>query len=75
MAIGGFIFFRIGMAYRKKVAEGKINSAEEEAIRIVNEALKTAESKKKESLVGTPVLGVKNIPSSCSPTFLLCSIS
>ncbi len=51
LAIGGFVFFKIGEAYRKKVAEGKINSAEEEAIRIVNEALKTAEAKKKESLV------------------------
>ncbi len=51
LALGGFIFFKVGVAYRKKVAEGKINSAEEEAIRIVNEALKTAEAKKKESLV------------------------
>ena len=51
LLIGGFVFFRVGVAHRKRVAESKIHSAEEEAIRIVNEALKNAESKKKEALV------------------------
>ncbi len=41
----------IGYAYRKKVAEREIGSAEEEATRIINESIKTAESKKREALV------------------------
>lgn len=41
----------IGVLYRKRVAEAKIGSAEQEAARIVNEAIKTAENKKKESLL------------------------
>ncbi len=41
----------LGYFYRKKIAEGKIGSAEEEAKRIVNTAIKTAETKKKEALI------------------------
>ena len=44
----GFVF---GNLYRKKVAEAKIGSANEEALRIVNQAVQTAESKKKESIL------------------------
>ena len=40
-----------GVLYRKKVAEKEIISAEEEAKRIINEAIKGAESKKREALV------------------------
>ena len=40
-----------GYTYRKKVAEHEISSAEEEATRIINESIKTAESKKREALV------------------------
>ena len=40
-----------GIWYRKKVAEKEIISAEEEAKRIINEAIKGAESKKREALV------------------------
>ncbi len=36
----------VGVLYRKKVAEKEIISAEEEAKRIINEAIKSAESKK-----------------------------
>ena len=43
--------FAAGVMYRKKVAEREITSAEEEARRIVNEAIKSAESKKREALV------------------------
>lgn len=43
--------FFMGVSYRRKVAEAEMGSAEEEAKRIVSDALKTAESKKKESLV------------------------
>ena len=40
-----------GVLYRKKVAEKEIISAEEEAKRILNEAIRSAESKKREALV------------------------
>ncbi len=43
--------FFMGVAYRKKVAENAIGSAEKEAKKIVNDALKTCESKKKEMLL------------------------
>ena len=45
------IAFVLGIIYRKKVAEREITSAEEEAKRIINEAIKSAESKKREALV------------------------
>ena len=41
----------ITVTYRKKVAEAKIGSAEEKAREIIDEALKTAETKKRESLL------------------------
>ena len=43
--------FFIGINYRKRVAEAEIGGAEEEAKRIVNDAAKAAESKKKEALL------------------------
>ena len=43
--------FPIGIQYRKKVAEKEISSAEEEATRILNEAIKSSESKKREVLL------------------------
>ena len=43
--------FGAGTMYRKKVAEREISSAEDEAKRIINEAIKNAESKKREALV------------------------
>lgn len=45
------IAFPLGILYRKNVAEKEIGSAETEATRIVNEAIKSAESKKREALV------------------------
>lgn len=47
----GVLGFAIGNLYRKKVAEAKIGSANEEALRIVNQAVQTAESKKKEAIL------------------------
>ncbi|MBR2953497.1 MAG: ribonuclease Y [Clostridia bacterium] len=47
----GALGFVIGGVYRKKVAEAKIGSANEEALRIVNQAVQTAESKKKEAIL------------------------
>jgi len=41
----------IGIVYRKKVAEATIGSAQQEAARIVNDAVSKAESKKKESIL------------------------
>ena len=45
------VFFLAGIAYRKKVAEREIGSAETEATRIINEAIKGGENKKREMLV------------------------
>ena len=45
------VFFAAGVLYRKKVAEKQIGSAEEEARRIINEAIKGGESKKREMLL------------------------
>lgn len=39
-----------GILYRKKVGEREISSAEEEAKRIINDAIKTAEAKNREAL-------------------------
>ena len=51
LVVGLVIFFPTGMMYRKKVAEGKIGSAEKEAEQIKAEARKSAEAKKKEILL------------------------
>lgn len=45
------IAVKCGISYRKKVAEAEIGSAEEEARKIVNNALKASEAKKKEALI------------------------
>ena len=50
-AIASFISFRIGYNRRKSDAEAEIGSAEQESRRIVNDALKVAESKKREALL------------------------
>ena len=49
--IGAITFFIVGVAYRKKVAEREIGSAETEATRIINEAIRGGESKKREMLL------------------------
>lgn len=45
------VAFLLGIAYRKKKYEHAIGSAEDEARRIVSEAMKTAETKKRESIL------------------------
>ncbi len=45
------IAFRLGIIYRKKIAEAEIGSAEEQAKKILNDAIKTSEAKKKEALI------------------------
>ncbi len=49
--IVGLIFFKIGIAYRKKVAETEIGNAEEQALKIINDAHKNAKAKEKEIVV------------------------
>lgn len=51
IAAAGAVAFKLGISYRKKVAEAEIGSAEEEAKKIVSDAFKTAESQKREALV------------------------
>ena len=43
--------FGIGVLYRKKVAEREIGSAEVEATRLINDAIRSGESRKKEMLL------------------------
>ena len=49
--VGIAVGFFIGMVYRKKVAEREIGSAEMEATRLINEAIRSGESRKKEMLL------------------------
>lgn len=49
--IAGIIAFKAGVSHRKKIAEAAIGSAEEEAKRIMSDALNAAESKKKDILL------------------------
>ena len=49
--VGIAIGFISGITYRKKVAEREIGSAEAEATRIINEAIRSGESRKKEMLL------------------------
>ena len=49
--VGLLIGVIIGIAYRKKIAEGKVGVAEERANKIVEDAVKDAEAKKKEILL------------------------
>ncbi len=49
--VSAVVSFVAGTTYRKKVAEKEIGSAEEEARRIINEAIKGGENKKREMLL------------------------
>ncbi len=51
LIVGAAIMFPIAVTYRKRTAEKEIGSAEEEAKRIINESIKSAENKKREMLV------------------------
>ena len=51
IAVGLGTGFGIGIVYRKKVAEREIGSAEAEATRLINEAIRSSESRKKEMLL------------------------
>ncbi len=51
LVVGLIIGVPVGIQRRKAAAEREIGSAEDEAKRIINEAIKSAESKKREALV------------------------
>ena len=51
IVVTAIVAFPLGIQWRKRVAEKEISSAEEEAKRIINESIKSAESKKREALV------------------------
>ena len=50
-AVAGALGFYLGGENRKRTAEAKIGSAEEEAKRIVNDAIKAAERKRRETII------------------------
>jgi len=45
------VMFAVGIVYRKRVGEREIGSAEAEATRIINEAIRSGENRKKEMLL------------------------
>ena len=49
--IFGLIAFRLGVNYRKKVAESEIGSAEEQARKILSDAAYDADTRKKETII------------------------
>ena len=49
--VAAAIAFFAGVSYRRKTAEAKIGSAEEEAKRLINDAMKAAQQKLKEALI------------------------
>ncbi|MBE6696038.1 MAG: ribonuclease Y [Ruminococcaceae bacterium] len=51
IAVGLIIGALVGIAYRKKIAEAKIGSAEEQAKKILEDSIRNAEARKKEILV------------------------
>lgn len=51
LLVGAGIMFPVAVNYRKRTAEKEIGSAEEEAKRIINESIKSAENKKREMMV------------------------
>ena len=58
--ITALIVWNAAISYRKKVVESKIGSAEEKAREIIDEAMKTAEAKKREGLLEVKEEALKN---------------
>ena len=50
-AVLALVSFFAGITYRKRVGEREIGSAEQEATRLINEAIRSGESRKKELLL------------------------
>ncbi len=51
LVVLNIVSFRAGVAYRKKIAEAEFGSAEEKAKNIIDDAVKTADAKKRELLL------------------------
>ena len=51
LIVGCFVAYKIGYNARSRADEGKIGNAEQKAREIIDDALKTAETKKRESLL------------------------
>lgn len=49
--VAAAIAFFAGVSYRRKTAEAKIGSAEEEAKRLINDAMKATQQKRKEAMI------------------------
>ena len=49
--VSAVIFFYIGIGYRKKIAESKVSSAEEQAKKIVEDGKRDVERLKKEMII------------------------
>ena len=60
LIVGLLLGSLVGITIRKRIAEAKIGSAEQEAKRIVNDAMKLAETKKKEALLEAKEEIIKN---------------
>lgn len=58
--VTALIAWNVAISYRKKVVEAKIGSAEEKAREIIDEAMKTAETKKREGLLELKEEALKN---------------
>ena len=61
--VAAAIAFFAGVSYRRKTAEAKIGSAEEEAKRLINDAMKAASNESfgytEEELVSSDIIGIK----------------
>ena len=51
IVVTALVVWNVAISYRKKVVEAKIGTAEEKAREIIDEAMKTAETKKREGLL------------------------
>lgn len=51
LVVGVVLGFPLGISYRKRAAEAALGSAEEEAKRLVSDAIKASDAKKKEAIV------------------------
>ena len=60
IAVTAIVVYFVTSAYHKKVTEAKIGNAEEKAREIIDEAVKTAETKKKESLLEIKEESIRN---------------
>ena len=60
IAVTALVVWNVAISYRKKVVEAKIGTAEEKAREIIDEAMKTAETKKREGLLEVKEEALKN---------------